>query len=424
MAKTTRIKAGAEEGAIRVEGHRARGVAQGAGARPGEGSGWRTRRRPPRSPGRQGEGFAVSVVSRRTWRRRSPHRRASSRRASASAVAAYPMAAGAEFGGRGGSTTQQFQPWRGTRATSCSRPSAARGLRSPRSTSRRSTSRREVGLRVTGPRQPHRPPGAARTEGHRGSKKRAQAAMDAETFGIRVDGVDYIINPNDMTGSVERKIRRRSIGRSFAQLQVAFEREMGIDLLGELMWAIRFANGSATCCWTTSSTRCPTELRGGDQGPGAGPKSLRQRLLPEPAALSEFYGLTPDIDGDPEHDAAGDPGVPHPARRAPTRAPTDRRRGSMALGGEARKILVEFLGDSRELVAASREAEAALTGFGTQGADRREDRREGAGRRAADRGRRHVRGDQGCGRGRGCAGPARAAAEEQHSRDRTSRSTR
>lgn len=28
--------------------------------------------------------------------------------------AAYPMAAGAEFGGRGRPTTQQFQPWRGS----------------------------------------------------------------------------------------------------------------------------------------------------------------------------------------------------------------------------------------------------------------------------------------------------------------------
>lgn len=38
----------------------------------------------------------------------------------------------------------------------------------------------------------------------------------------------------------------------------------------------------------------------------------------------------------------------------------------MALGGEARKILVEFLGDARELVAASREGEAAVSTFGTK----------------------------------------------------------
>lgn len=87
--------------------------------------------------------------------------------------------------------------------------------------------------------QDRKPPARKTTAG---SKKRAQEALDAETFGIRVDGVDYILNPNDMTGSVERKIRQE-LGRSFAQLQVAFEREMGIDLLGELMWAIRFANG-------------------------------------------------------------------------------------------------------------------------------------------------------------------------------------
>lgn len=40
----------------------------------------------------------------------------------------------------------------------------------------------------------------------------------------------------------------------------------------------------------------------------------------------------------------------------------------MALGGEARKILVEFLGDSRELVAASRKGEAAVSTFGTKAA--------------------------------------------------------
>jgi hypothetical protein len=38
----------------------------------------------------------------------------------------------------------------------------------------------------------------------------------------------------------------------------------------------------------------------------------------------------------------------------------------MALGGEARKILVEFLGDSRELVAASREGGAAVSTFQTK----------------------------------------------------------
>jgi hypothetical protein len=124
--------------------------------------------------------------------------------------------------------------------------------------------------------------------------------MDAETFGIRVDGVDYMVNPNDMTGSVERKIRQ-TIGRSFVQLQVAFEREMGIDLLGELMWAIQFANGASEVGDLDSVLDSVSyELRcRGDQGPGAGPKSLRERLLGSLPTLSMNYGLTPGIDVDP-----------------------------------------------------------------------------------------------------------------------------
>jgi hypothetical protein len=71
---------------------------------------------------------------------------------------------------------------------------------------------------------------------------RKQKAMDAEAVGIRIDGVDYVINPNDITGSVERRIRQ-TIGKGFVELQMLLQEHPGIDLLGEFMWAVRYANG-------------------------------------------------------------------------------------------------------------------------------------------------------------------------------------
>lgn len=75
-----------------------------------------------------------------------------------------------------------------------------------------------------------------------GSKRRKQAAMDAEAVGIRVDGVDYVINPNDLTGRVEMEIRRE-IGMGLAELQQRLSESPGLDYLGMFMWAVRHANG-------------------------------------------------------------------------------------------------------------------------------------------------------------------------------------
>lgn len=74
------------------------------------------------------------------------------------------------------------------------------------------------------------------------SKARRQQQMDSEAVGIRIDGVDYVINPNDITGSVERRIRQ-VIGKGFVEIQTALQEHPGIDLLGEFMWAVRYANG-------------------------------------------------------------------------------------------------------------------------------------------------------------------------------------
>lgn len=75
-----------------------------------------------------------------------------------------------------------------------------------------------------------------------GAKKRQQQAMDADAVGVRIDGVDYVINPHDLTGRVEMEIRRE-IGMGLAELQQRLETSPGIDYLGMFMWAVRHANG-------------------------------------------------------------------------------------------------------------------------------------------------------------------------------------
>lgn len=75
-----------------------------------------------------------------------------------------------------------------------------------------------------------------------GSKKRKQTAMDAEAVGIRIDGRDYVVNPNDVTGRVEFEIRKEC-GMGVAQIVAAMEQTQGIDYLGMFMWAVRRING-------------------------------------------------------------------------------------------------------------------------------------------------------------------------------------
>lgn len=90
-------------------------------------------------------------------------------------------------------------------------------------------------------RQPddHRPKDRRHTAS---SKKRRQEAIDAEAVGIRIDGVDYVINPNDLTGRIEMEIRKE-IGMGLAELQQKLEASPGMDYLGMFMWAVRHANG-------------------------------------------------------------------------------------------------------------------------------------------------------------------------------------
>jgi hypothetical protein len=115
MAKSTRIKAGAGEGAIRVVGVtelaaslKALEPALAKGLRVANKLAATTVRDAAKSKASGLGGVAAHVA---------PSITASAGLKSASVGlggAAFPMAAGAEFGGRGRPTTQQFQQWRGT----------------------------------------------------------------------------------------------------------------------------------------------------------------------------------------------------------------------------------------------------------------------------------------------------------------------
>lgn len=85
--------------------------------------------------------------------------------------------------------------------------------------------------------QPQRPKKAAER-----AKKRQQQAMDAEAVGVRIDGRDYVINPNDLTGRLEFEIRREC-GMGVAEIVANMERTQGIDFLGMFMWAVRKSHG-------------------------------------------------------------------------------------------------------------------------------------------------------------------------------------
>lgn len=75
-----------------------------------------------------------------------------------------------------------------------------------------------------------------------GSKRRKQQAMDSDAFGIRIDGEDYVLNPNDMTGAAEFRIRKE-IGMGISELSQRLQTSPGADYLGMFMWAVRVAHG-------------------------------------------------------------------------------------------------------------------------------------------------------------------------------------
>lgn len=90
--------------------------------------------------------------------------------------------------------------------------------------------------------EPRQPQDRQRPRKTSGSKRQRQAATDAAAVGLSIDGVEYVINPNDLTGWVEYEIRREC-GMGVAEIVAAMERTQGIDYLGMFMWAVRRANG-------------------------------------------------------------------------------------------------------------------------------------------------------------------------------------
>lgn len=73
------------------------------------------------------------------------------------------------------------------------------------------------------------------------ANKRKQAEMDAEAIGIRVDGVEYVLNRNDITGRAEADIRKQ-VGMSVTEIVDAMGRG-GLDYVCMFMWACKFLQG-------------------------------------------------------------------------------------------------------------------------------------------------------------------------------------
>ena len=63
-----------------------------------------------------------------------------------------------------------------------------------------------------------------------------------ESFGIRIDGVDYILTPADVTGLQEMRIRKES-GYSVTSLIRELSIEPGVDHLGIFMWVCNLTQG-------------------------------------------------------------------------------------------------------------------------------------------------------------------------------------
>lgn len=65
-----------------------------------------------------------------------------------------------------------------------------------------------------------------------------------DSFGIKVEGVDYVLTPTDLTGVQEMQIRRET-GYSVAGLIMTLQQAPGIDLIGMFMWAVELSQGKA-----------------------------------------------------------------------------------------------------------------------------------------------------------------------------------
>ena len=77
---------------------------------------------------------------------------------------------------------------------------------------------------------------------HTNSSEAKRKAAQDESFGICIDGVDYILTPSDVTGIQEMQIRRES-GYSVTSLIREISLEPGVDHLGIFMWVCDLTQG-------------------------------------------------------------------------------------------------------------------------------------------------------------------------------------
>lgn len=79
---------------------------------------------------------------------------------------------------------------------------------------------------------------------HTNASEAKRKAEQDESFGLRIDGEDYILTPADLNGLQEMRIRKEtgySVGTLLSEIQTA----PGVDLLGIFMWVCNMSQGKA-----------------------------------------------------------------------------------------------------------------------------------------------------------------------------------
>lgn len=72
----------------------------------------------------------------------------------------------------------------------------------------------------------------------RASEDKRTTELD-ESFGVRIDGKDFVLTPADITGVQEMRIRRET-GYSVATLLHALQTSPGVDLIGIFVWIVEW----------------------------------------------------------------------------------------------------------------------------------------------------------------------------------------
>jgi len=76
----------------------------------------------------------------------------------------------------------------------------------------------------------------------RTTKAKTQSALDAEAIAIKIDGRLYSLNPADVTGSQDRKLRQAT-GQTIAMIIGELESAPGLDTIATFMFACRYLAG-------------------------------------------------------------------------------------------------------------------------------------------------------------------------------------